>query len=52
VGEIEAPQGYAFISDTVEDLDDEMVTKMASAALPYAEQVVKILKNYSSKIAS
>jgi hypothetical protein len=47
--EIEAPQGFAFISDSVEDMDDATVRAIAGGAIEHAKEVVAILKKYARK---
>jgi hypothetical protein len=46
---IERSQGYAYISDHVEDMPDEKVIEIAEAALIAARQVVVILEGFLKK---
>jgi len=46
---IEAPQGYAFIADSVEDVDDAQALRIAEAALTQAREVVRVLEAFIKK---
>jgi hypothetical protein len=42
--EIEAPQGFAFVADSICDADDAGVRREAARRLPWAQRVVEILR--------
>jgi hypothetical protein len=44
--QIETPQGYAYISDALCEMSDELVIEVAEIALTQAEKVVRILKKF------
>lgn len=48
-GKIEQYQGWAFISDDVEDYDDEAVLRIAMAALYWERKAVKVLEKFLNK---
>jgi len=49
--EIEAAQGFAFISDSVAGMSDEGVIAIAMGALVSARKVVKILERYAGVLS-
>lgn len=50
-GQIEKPQGYAFIADGMDNWPDEKVIERAINALAWECEAVKVLKNFVSRYA-
>lgn len=46
---IESAQGYAFISDLIEELPDDKIVPIAKLALINAKKVVRILESFIAK---
>lgn len=44
--QIEKPQGYSYLSDSIETLSDEQVYEMAKAALVWHEESAKVLREF------
>ena len=47
--EIEEPQGYSYLSDAIEELDDQKVLFMLEKSLWKHQECVKILKKWIKK---
>jgi hypothetical protein len=47
--EIEEPQGHSYLSDVIEELDDEKVLFMMEQSLWKHQECVKILKKWIKK---
>ena len=50
-GSVEASQGYAYISDVIEDMDlsNEQVVNLAKSSLEDTKITIKILKDFIKK---